>query len=97
VPLSITVAPLPGVLVGTPQWPTPRPLRVEGLEEQFLVYTGKVSIALPLSFTEEGDDLRVQVTVGYQTCSDTDCYAPGTVVLELPVQADDLVERPRRR
>lgn len=45
VPLS--VSPVEGLEVGEPVLPAPHPFRVEGLEEQFFVYDGKVSVVVP--------------------------------------------------
>lgn len=97
IPLSIAVAPIEGLIVGEPEWPEPHPDQVEGLEEALFVYEEKVAVSLPLTFTQEGDDQTLQITVRYQACSATDCFLPSTTRLQLPVQAGDLVDRPRRR
>jgi DsbC/DsbD-like thiol-disulfide interchange protein len=97
IPLSIAVAPLEGLVVGEPRWPAPHPYRVEGLDEKLSVYEGKVTVSLPLTFTQEGADQTLHVSVRYQACSDTDCFLPSTITLQVPVEAADLVERPRRQ
>jgi len=97
IPLSITVAPMPGVIIGEPLWPTPRPLRVDGVEEEFWVYEGKLTMSLPLTFAEEGDDHTVQVVIRYQACSATHCCLPSTIRLGLPLRVGDHIERPRSR
>ena len=97
IPLSIGVAPLEGLVVGEPRWPAPHPYRVEGLDEALSVYEGNVAVSLPLTFTQEGADQTLHVTVRYQACSDTDCFLPSTIALQVPVKAADLVERPRRQ
>jgi hypothetical protein len=97
IPLAIEVAPLPGLVVGEPQWPTPRPFRLEGLDEEFYIYEGNIRVALPVTLTQEGDDQTLKVMVRYQACSQMGCFAPQTITLELPVRAADHVERPRRR
>lgn len=96
-PLAIEVAPIAGMVVGDPQWPTPQPFRIAGLDEAFYVYEGKVAVSLPVTLTQEGDDQTLQIRVGYQACSTTDCLLPSSIVLQLPVRAADHVERPRRR
>jgi hypothetical protein len=95
IPLTVSVALLDGLEVGSATFPAPHPYRVEGLEEEFFVYEGDVRIAVPLTFTKEGDDQTLQVTVGYQACNDSGCFAPQTMSLQLPVKAADLVERAR--
>jgi hypothetical protein len=97
VPLSMTVSPLPGLVVGEPNWPAPHPYRVEGLAEELSVYEGNVAVSLPLTFTAEGDDQMLEVTVRYQACTDAECFLPALIRLQLPVQGADLVERPRRK
>jgi hypothetical protein len=96
VPLSIAVTPVAGLVVGEPQWPTPHPLHIEGLEEQFYVYEGKLTVSVPVTLTQE-DDQTLQVIVHYQACSTTDCFVPRTCKLQLPVQAAEHIERPQRR
>lgn len=95
VPLSIDIAPVAGLLVGAPQWPAPQPWHVAGLHELFYVYEGKVTVSVPVTLTQE-DDQTLQVTVSYQACSTTDCFAPRTVALQMSVQAAEHIERPRR-
>lgn len=97
IPLTIEVAPVAGMVVGEPTWPAPRRYRIAGLDEEFFVYEDKVKVSLPVTLTEEGDDQTLQITMRYQTCSDTDCFLPGATRVELPLQAADHVERPRRK
>jgi hypothetical protein len=97
IPLAIEVAPIEGLVVGNPQWPTPHPFRVAGLDEAFYVYEGTVAVSLPVTLTQEGDDQTLQVGVRYQACSNTDCFLPNSIALHLPVRTADHVERPRRR
>lgn len=97
IPLCIAVAPIDGMVVGEPTWPAPQRYRVKGLDEEFFVYESQVKGALPVTLTEEGGDQTLQVTVRYQACSDTDCFVPRTVRVELPVKAAGHVERPRRK
>ncbi len=98
IPLSVAVAPIAGLEVGAPEFPLPRPYRIEGLDEEFVVYEKTVTVALPLTFTrQEGEDQTLQVTVRCQACSATDCLAPRIVQLQIPVKVADLTEWPRRK
>jgi peroxiredoxin len=98
IPVSIDVAPLEGLIVGTPEFPVPTLHRLEGLEEDFYIYEGTLTVAMPLTFSQAGDDTTVCVTVGYQACSDDlGCFMPQKVELRLPVQAEDHIDRPRQR
>ena len=98
IPVSIDIAPLEGLVVGTPEFPTPTLHRLEGLDEDFYIYEGALTVAMPLTFSQEGDDTTVRVTVRYQACSDdAGCFMPQKVELPLPVQAADHIDRPRQR
>lgn len=98
IPLSVEVAPIAGLEVGAPEFPLPRPYRIEGLDEEFVVYEKTVTVTLPLTFTrQEGEDQTLQVTVRCQACSATDCLAPRIVQLQIPVRVADLTEWPRRK
>lgn len=94
-PLTIEVAPIDGLAVGQPDGPVPRPFRVEGLDEQFAVYEGRVRFGLPLTFREKVGDLSVAVTVRYQACSATDCFPPAAVQLRLPLRMESNVDSDR--
>jgi DsbC/DsbD-like thiol-disulfide interchange protein len=90
IPVSITVAPQAGLSVGSPEFPPPTLHRLEGLDEDFYIYEGTIQAALPLTFTQAGDDTTVEVTVGYQACSDElGCLMPQRVTVRLPVRAAD--------
>lgn len=97
IPLSIEIAPVAGLVVGAPQWPAPHPLHVEGLDEQFYVYEGKIAVSVPVTLTQGGEDQTLQVTVRSQACSATNCFVPRTFTLPLPVHAAEHIEWPRRR
>ena len=92
VPLSVTVASVEGLEVGEPVLPTPHPFRVEGLDEQFFVYDGKVSVAMPVVFTRNVGDQTLHVEVRFQACSADQCQRPNGVRLDLPVRAEKHVE-----
>jgi DsbC/DsbD-like thiol-disulfide interchange protein len=97
VPLAIEVAPITGVVVGTSRLPPPQPYHVAGLDENLFVYEGQVTVSVPLTFVQEGEEQTVHVTIRHQACTATDCLGPSTMTLSLAVQVADLIERPRRR
>jgi DsbC/DsbD-like thiol-disulfide interchange protein len=98
IPVSIDVAPREGLVVGTPEFPAPTLHRLEGLDDDFYIYEGTITVAMPLTFSQVGDDTTVGVTVGYQACSDDlGCFMPQKVELRLPVQAEDHSDRLRQR
>ena len=86
IPLSITVEPREGLVVGTPVFPPPTPHRMEGLDDLFYIYQGTISISLPLTFMAAADATPLKVQVRYQACGEMGCYMPQTVELHLPLQ-----------
>ena len=98
IPLTVTVTPGEGLVVGTPEFPPPMLHQIEGLDEEFYIYEGKLAVTLPLTFIHDTDDAVVQVAVRYQACSDElGCFMPQTVTLQVPVQVQDHIDRPRQR
>lgn len=88
IPVSVAVVPQAGLSVGTPVFPTPTLHRMEGLDEEFYIYEGTIQVTLPLTFTAGSPDSAVEITVGYQACSDeVGCLMPQRITLRLPVQA----------
>ena len=64
----------------------------------FYIYEGKLAVTLPLTFIHDTDDALVQVAVRYQACSDElGCFMPQTVTLQVPVQVQEHIDRPRQR
>jgi len=86
--LGAELAPMDGVDTGTPTWPAGRSHRVEGLDEEFSVLDGVIRGQVPVTFAVAAGtgDLRPEVTVRYQACSDTTCLRPATVSLSLLVR-----------
>ena len=98
IPLTVEVAPAEGLSIGAPEFTPPTLHRLEGLDEDFYIYEGKLTVTLPLTFIHDADDALVQVTVRYQACSDElGCFMPQTVTLQVPVQVQDHIDRPRQR
>jgi len=95
VPLSVKVAPIEGVEIGAVEWPTPHPLTVDGLNEQFWVHEETVRSSLPLTFSGPpgAGDHVLQITVSYQACRNSACLVPTSISLSLPVKEVALVGR----
>jgi peroxiredoxin len=92
IPLTAEVTPVEGLEVGPLELPQPQPFRVEGLGEQFFVYTGTVMARRAITFTKrDAGDLMLQISVRFQACSQSDCLMPVSTALELPVTAAALV------
>lgn len=88
VPLSVAVASEPaGARIGPVSWPPTRPFAVAGLAEEFAVYDGTVRIDAPVEFIIQrgSGDARLEVTVAFQACSATECFAPSSITATLAV------------
>ena len=98
IPLTVEVMPGEGLIVDAPEFPPPTLHRLEGLDEEFYIYEGKLAVTLPLTFIHDADDAMVQIAIRYQACSDElGCFMPQTVTLQVPVQVQDHIDRPRQR
>ena len=76
-----------GVRVGELTWPPTTPWRVAGLDEEFAVYDGAVAIRAPLEFRvpRSSGVVRLEIAIGFQTCSATECLPPNAIALLLDV------------
>ncbi len=94
-PLSVAVAPIPGLDLRPIRWPSPLPFRLDGIDEKFWVHEGTVRASLPFAFTAPpgGGDHVIRATVRYQTCSASTCHPPTAVELEMRVREAALVGR----
>ena len=95
VPLSVEVAPIPGLELHPIRWPVPHPFSVAGLDEKFFVHEGTVRGVLPFSFTAPpgAGDHVLNVTVKYQACSAATCLPPEEIRVNLPIREMALVGR----
>ena len=91
VPLSVVVEPFEGLEVGELDLPAPKPLAVEGLDDQYLVYEGAVGATLPFDIIPVLPEVLLTVEVGYQVCSDYACFPPSKVRVELPLHGAELI------
>jgi DsbC/DsbD-like thiol-disulfide interchange protein len=95
VPLSVDVAPIDGLELRPMRWPSPRPFRVEGLDETFKVYEGTIRGVLPFAFTAApgAGDQVLRTTLRYQACRASMCLPPAEIRVGLPVREVALVGR----
>ncbi|HUQ16172.1 MAG TPA: protein-disulfide reductase DsbD domain-containing protein [Candidatus Saccharimonadales bacterium] len=87
-PLAVTVTSVPaGVRVGPIAWPATRPFQVAGLDDGFAVYDGTVRLDVPVEFIIQRDsgEAGLEVTVAFQACSATECFAPAAITAALAV------------
>lgn len=85
-PLEVEIDPLESLEVAAPRWPEPRPFRVAGLDERFVVHEGAMRGTVPLFLTRNLGHVELVARLRYQACSADECYPPGEVVLRLPLE-----------
>ena len=76
-----------GVRLGAIRWPTPAPLRIEGIAETLAAYEGTIEAVAPLEFILPRNSglAEVQLTLTFQTCNATECLPPNALRLALAV------------
>lgn len=89
-PLAFELGPVGAVVpVGQPQLPEPRPFRIEGLDERFVVHEGQIEVVLPFRVAARVSDVEVTLKITFQACTDTQCYPPTQLQLGLPLSVQD--------
>lgn len=81
---EVAVSGTEGLTFGGPRFPETHPFTIEGIDEEFHTYDGKVEIVVPVvsGIREEGT-AQIEVKVSYQACTDAMCYIPRTETLAL--------------
>jgi DsbC/DsbD-like thiol-disulfide interchange protein len=87
-PLTLTMQVPDGISVGTPMYPQPASMRLPGTATDSPVYSGTVTIVVPITVSEDGDwQSRVlQGRLDYQVCTETVCAAPASAPVSLEVE-----------
>lgn len=85
-PLQLDLVDFDGLVAGSAPLSEGRPLTVEGLDEEFLVYEGRLETAIPFRIEDNQGPVDLELRVRYQACSETVCYPPGELRLCLPLQ-----------
>jgi peroxiredoxin len=93
-PLDVEVAPIETMTVEPAELPPTHPWKMEGLDEEYHVYEGTVTATVPVHIDSLREQVSLEVRVRYQACTDSVCYPPEEVTLELPVNAEDLFRPP---
>ena len=77
-PLLVEIDPEEGLVVGEPEYPQVRPFRVDGLDEEFNVYEGRLQVLLPFAFnvSAETGERTLKVSISWQACSESECLMP---------------------
>lgn len=51
-------------------------MTLPGLDERFMVGTGRITLTVPVHIDEGIGDVELVVAVSYQACDDVSCLAP---------------------
>lgn len=89
--LKIEITTFEGLTAEQAKLPDPKPFRVEGLDEDFVVYEGHIDASIPFSIDGTPGDVTLAVTIRYQACSEVECFPPTSLLLNLPLSGQDLI------
>ena len=88
--LAVLVEGPAGMLMERPMLPGGRPHSIDGLDEQFTVADGPVTVDVGFMLLEGTGPVTASVSVDYQVCSDRDCLEPSRLTAGFQID-----ERPR--
>ncbi len=91
VPLSISIDPLDELDVREIKQPPSRRFHMEALGETFQILEGNTRIRVPIVLSKNVGDVDLAIRIGYQACSDSECFMPSELSLNLPLRAEDNV------
>jgi hypothetical protein len=83
---TVTVEPREGMTANVLPMPNPQPFKVEGLDEQFFVYAGRMPVRAELTFLGAKENLMLKATLSYQACNEANCLPPSRLEFELPIK-----------
>lgn len=106
VPLGVSIPERDGVQSWPVEMPSGRPFTVAGLDERFFVVEGAVDLTVPVKLSGPKHDLlgreraeplesgtaTVPVVVRFQACTDSECFPPQEIRLDLDLQLEELVD-----
>ena len=73
-----------GLFLGEARFPATHPFKIEGLDDEFHAYDGRVEIVVPvISTSREAAPAAVDLEVSFQACTDQMCYLPRTEKLRV--------------
>ncbi|HUG14952.1 MAG TPA: protein-disulfide reductase DsbD domain-containing protein [Thermomicrobiales bacterium] len=86
VSVGIDVSVPEGVVVDGPRYPAPEYASFPFVDGAVPVYHGVFEVTGGVTFADIREDVEVGVTVRYQACSDTECFAPAVARVSLPIR-----------
>jgi thioredoxin:protein disulfide reductase len=88
IPTELIVEPAGGIAAEGLVYPEPEPFRFAGSDEDMAVYGGTFPIGLVLTVGADAapGDHSLAARLEYQACNDTQCWAPSSIELTIPVR-----------
>ena len=87
--LTVDVDPIEGVTAEPAKLPEPHRFEGPGFAEHMLVYEGAIGMTVPIQIATNRGDLRLGIDLHYQACSDSECFPPEALRLELDLRGLD--------
>ena len=75
------------VAAGAAVYPPSKTMRLEGSDEDLVIYDGAFSIRVPLAIAQDAPQgpVKLSGTLRYQACDDRHCLFPTTIPVELEI------------
>jgi DsbC/DsbD-like thiol-disulfide interchange protein len=91
IPLQLVLEPADGIRFGSPRYPRPSALRLEGTTEDLMTYHGTVSISVLVKASGVAAVGRRLLTgsLAYQACDSSRCLFPSSVPLAFALIVSD--------
>lgn len=88
IPIVLDMRPAEAVTPGAPIYPLSKIMRLEGSDEDLVVYDGTFTIQLPLTVSREAlpGPVTLSGTLRFQACDDKHCLFPVTAPVKLVIQ-----------
>ena len=77
----------PGIVYGTPVYPAPKAMRMDGVAKPLLVYTGKAVIDVPFTVAKTARPGKTALigALSFQGCDAKSCYPPASAQVRTAV------------
>jgi hypothetical protein len=88
IPTTIEIIPENEIILGNPIYPPGKLFKLEGTENNLLVYDGKFSIKVAINVLNnvQHGDHTLKGTLHYQACDSLRCFAPRTMPFTIPIK-----------
>jgi len=87
-PLTLKMAPAEGITLGTPEYPTAKPVRLQQDAPEHPAFEGLLEIGLSLHVSPDvkWESKRVSGTLAYQACDGRKCLPPASLAIQLNIE-----------